>query len=235
MEFFTFIIAAAWLGILVSISPCPLATNIVAISYLSQQINQKIKIMLQSLAYIAGRTVIYVILAYLIVNAMMNIPVISEFLQTYITRLLGIFLIITGMVLLKLIEIKLPGITISERMQKKFQSSGYIKATLLGMIFALAFCPISAAIYFGSLIPMALKIKSAFLLPIAFGIFSGLPVALFAIIIAFSAHKIGSYFASLSRIEYYVTKITGVIFILAGIYYVLSYIFGINLTFGGSL
>src|SRR4030042_7121289 len=143
MEFFTFIIAAAWLGILVSISPCPLATNIVAISYLSQQINQKIKIMLQSLAYIAGRTVIYVILAYLIVNAMMNIPVISEFLQTYITRLLGIFLIITGMVLLKLIEIKLPGITISERMQKKFQSSGYIKATLLGMIFALAFCPIS--------------------------------------------------------------------------------------------
>ncbi len=235
MEYITFIIAAAWLGILVSISPCPLATNIVTISCLSQQLNRKTKILLQGLAYIIGRTITYVIIAYLIINTLMNAPIVSEFLQTYITRLLGIFLIITGMILLELIKIKFRSLSFTDSIQNKLQNLKYLKATLLGILFALAFCPLSAALYFGSLIPIAIKMQSAFFIPFIFSIFTGIPVIFFAIIIAFATNKIANYYNSFKRIEHYLTKITGIIFILTGIYYILSYIFGIYISLGGIL
>ena len=157
----------------------------------------------------------------------MNVPAISAFLQAYMSKLLGIFLIITGMVLLELLPIKIPGINISERFQQRFRKAGYIKTMVLGMIFALTFCPISAALYFGGLIPIAVKLKSAIIIPGLYGIGSGLPAAVFAIILALAAQKVGAYFSRLQRMQWYAAKVTGIIFILIGIYYVLAYIFEI--------
>ena len=221
------LLSALWLGILTSISPCPLASNIAAISFISKEIKNEKRIFLQGILYILGRSIVYVILAFLIVKALVNTPSVSSFLQTYMSRIIGILLIVVGMFLLDLIKFNIPGMSLSRGFQNKFKNAGPAESFLLGALFALAFCPISAALFFGSLIPLAVKAKSALLFPAAYGLGTGLPVVVFALIIAFAAHKLGKFYHNITKVEFWAKRITGVIFILAGVYYVLAYVFEI--------
>jgi cytochrome c biogenesis protein CcdA len=112
-------------------------------------------------------------------------------------------------------------------MQKRFESWGIWGAGLLGVIFALSFCPISAALFFGSLIPLSVKSGSGLMLPALYGLGTGLPVLLFAVLIAFGAQWVGRAFNKLTQLELWIRRVTGGIFILVGIYYCLMYIFNI--------
>lgn len=219
------IFTALWIGILTSISPCPLATNIAAISFVSYRITNKNIIFLSGIFYTIGRSITYAILGFLIVKVMINIPILSDFLQRYINKLLGIILIIVGMFLLGLLKINLPSISVSENWQKRVDKAGILGSIFLGLLFALAFCPVSAALFFGSLIPIAVKAESSVVLPLIYGIGTGLPVVGFAILIMIGAECINKIYHKVAKIEFYTKRITGVIFILVGVYYVLSYIF----------
>jgi len=216
---------ALWLGILTSISPCPLATNIAAITFVSYRVARKGMIFLSGISYALGRSIVYILLGYLIARALVSLPVLSFFLQKYINSILGIFLIIVGMILLDMIKIGVPTLSFLDRAHEKLKGIG--GAFMLGMLFALAFCPVSAALFFGSLIPMTIKANAAIGLPLLYGIGTGAPVLVVAALMSAGLKSMDSVFQKLAKVEFYAKKLTGIIFILIGIYYVLMYVFGI--------
>lgn len=219
MELLIIFGSAVWLGILTSISPCPLATNIAAVSFLSRKITHPSMVLISGLAYTLGRMVAYAVLGWIIINSLLSVPQVAQFLQKYMVKALGPLLIITGLFLLEVIMIKLPGVALSQKHHNKLAESGAPGAFLLGIIFALAFCPVSAALFFGSLIPLALNSKAGTLLPFIYGIGTGLPVLMFAIAIALGVTSMSHWFHKITKLEYYTRRITGVIFILVGLYY----------------
>ncbi|MCU0652129.1 MAG: aromatic aminobenezylarsenical efflux permease ArsG family transporter [Candidatus Omnitrophica bacterium] len=216
--------SALWLGILTSISPCPLASNIAAVSFLSKRITHPALVFISGLAYTLGRMVSYAVLGWIIINSLLSVPQVAQFLQKYMSKALGPLLIVTGLILLEVITLRLPGIALSEKHHNKLAESGAPGAFILGFIFALAFCPISAALFFGSLIPLALNNKAGVLLPFIYGIGTGLPVLIFAVAIALGISSMSHWFHRITKLEYYTRRITGVIFILVGLYYIGIYI-----------
>jgi len=223
-EIFIGFASALWLGLLTSISPCPLASNVAAVSFLSKKITHPVLVFVSGLAYTLGRMVSYAALGWIIINSLLSVPQVAQFLQKYMGKALGPLLILTGFVLLEIITIRLPGVSLSQKHHNKLAESGAPGAFLLGFIFALAFCPISAALFFGSLIPLAINSKSGIILPFIYGIGTGLPVLVFAVAIALGVASLSHWFHRITRLEYYTRKITGAVFILVGLYYTGIYI-----------
>ncbi len=215
--------SALWLGILTSISPCPLASNIAAVSFLSKKIAHPAAVFLSGLAYTFGRMASYAVVGWIIIHSLVSVPQVAMFLQKYMGKALGPVLIVTGLILIELIALRLPGFSLSHKHHSKLAEAGAPGAFLLGFIFALAFCPISAALFFGSLIPLALNHPAGGALPFIYGIGTGLPVLAFAVAIALGVKTLSHWFHKLTMIELYTRKITGVIFIGAGIYYIWAY------------
>ena len=226
-EFLLGIASAFWLGILTSISPCPLATNIAAISFVGRRVGSPAKVFLSGLLYTTGRTLTYVVLGALLVSSLLSAPYVSHVLQKYMNKALGPILILVGMVLVELIQINFSGSGVSEKMQKRVEAMGIWGALLLGVVFALSFCPVSAALFFGSLLPVAVRCGSGVILPSAYGVATGLPVLVFAVLIALGAKRVGEAYNKLVPFEKWARRITGGIFILVGVYYCLAYIFGL--------
>lgn len=223
-----FVLAAAWalwLGIFTSINPCPLATNIAAISYIGRRVGNSRQVLLSGALYTLGRALTYVVLGVLLVGLMLSSPQVSLFLRKYINKLLGPLLIIVAMFLLNMIQLGFSGGGVSARMQKRVDALGIWGALLLGIVFALSFCPNSAAIFFLTLIPFAAQQNSSVALPSIYGIGTGLPVFAFAILIALSAQSVGKAYNVLSQVERWARRITGVIFLVVGIYFTLKYSF----------
>ncbi len=217
--------SALWLGILTSISPCPLATNIAAISYIGRRVDNTRQVFLTGLLYTLGRTLSYLGLAFLLIATALSVPQVSMFLQKYMPVMLGPILILVGMFLLGLINISLGGSGMSKGMQQRVDALGIWGALLLGVVFALSFCPVSAALFFGSLIPLSITANSAVSLPVAYGVGTAVPVIVFAVLIAVSANSVGKAFNTLTKIEWWARMGTGSIFLLIGVYFCLKYIF----------
>ena len=193
------LLSAFWLGILTSISPCPLATNIAAISYISRNVTDRRYVFMSGLFYTIGRTLAYLVLGIILVASLLSISELSSVLQKYMNRLLGPILIIAGLFLVEFIKFTPSGSGLSDKMQKRVERWGIWGALLLGILFALSFCPVSAALFFGSLIPLALKHNSGFVFPSIYGIGTGLPVFVFAILIALGSKSIGVTFQSYTK------------------------------------
>ena len=218
---------ALWLGILTSISPCPLATNIAAISFIGRRVAHGRQVLLSGLLYTLGRVIAYAALGIILAVSILSVTELSFTLQRYMNKLLGPLLIVVGMFLLELLSVNFSGGGVSERMQTRVEKMGIWGAMPLGFVFALSFCPVSAALFFGSLIPLCLKSNSIFTLPTLYGIGTALPVIVFAVAIAIGASAVVKAFEKTTRIEWWARRITGVVFILVGIYLCLRYIFDI--------
>ncbi len=218
-----------WLGVLTSISPCPMATNIAAVTFIGKRVTRPSLALTSGLIYTLGRMVSYIGLAAIIVSSLLAVPDVAMFLQKYMNKILGPVLILAGLFLLGAFCFKIPGIGVSDGLQKRVEKSGLLGAGLLGILFALSFCPISAALYFGSLIPLAIDHQSAVLMPGVYGLGTALPVVGFSILIAFGARFVGAAFNRLTQFEFWARRVTGVIFLLVGVYYILIYIFGLKL------
>ncbi len=223
IEYILAISSAVWLGILTSISPCPLTANIAAISYISGRIDKPSKVLLSGLFYTFGRMLVYLVLGIVIVYGATSIPGLSMKLQRIMEPVLGPLFIAVGLLLLGVFSLNIGGKGMSDKMRARIDKMGIWGAIPLGIILGLAFCPVSAALYFGSLIPMAIQQKDAFLLPSLYGLGTGAPVIVFSFIIAFAAHKVASAFKKVTAVEIWVRRITGGILILLGIYMVVKY------------
>ncbi|MBN2713718.1 MAG: sulfite exporter TauE/SafE family protein [Planctomycetes bacterium] len=221
--------SAFWLGILTSISPCPMATNLAAISYVGRRVDKPRSVFYAGMLYTGGRTLTYLVLGVLLVSSLLSVPMISHVLQKYMNMFLGPILIIAGMVLLELISFNLGGDGISKSLHEKAESLGLYGAGMLGIVFALSFCPTSAALFFGSLLPLALKEQSGVVLPAIYGIATGLPVLVFSVLLATGANRLARAYNLAVSFEKWARRITGVLFIVVGIYYSLVYAFGLSL------
>ncbi len=212
---------AVWFGILTSISPCPLATNITAISFIGRRVDRASHVLIAGLLYTAGRMATYTILGIVLVSSTQLVPPVANFLQRYMVYLLGPALIIIGILLLDIFRINILGNGIMwNGLQKRIDQSGIWGALLMGIVFALSFCPVSAALFFGSLFSLAIKHQSMVVIPSVYGIGTAIPVLAFAFIIAFSANIIGRVFNALTVFEKWARNATGIVFILAGLYLV---------------
>jgi len=218
-------VSALWLGIMTSISPCPLATNVTAISYVSRQLHDTRLVLWAGVLYTLGRTVTYVALGVLLVYSLVSAPFVSHFLQRYMNQLMGPLLILVGMVLLGLIRFHFGGPGVAGRVQSQVDRMGFWGSALLGVVFALSFCPVSAALFFGSLVPLAVKNDSSVLLPAVYGIGTALPVVVFSILIAVSASSVGKVFTGVKTLEKWGRYVTGLVFVGVGVYFSLAYIF----------
>jgi cytochrome c-type biogenesis protein len=217
------ILSAFILGIMMAISPCPLATNITAIGFISKDIENKKKIFFNGLSYTMGLAISYTTIGMILYFGASKFHV-AKFFQLYGERILGPLLIIAGILMFDFIRIRLPGMgKITDRMQKNGARKNWWNAMLLGIVFALAFCPYSGVLYFGVLIPMTISSPSGLFLPIVFAIATGLPVIIVAYLLAFSLSSIGGFYNKVKIFEKWFRRIVAVIFILVGFYYV--YIF----------
>jgi len=217
------ILSAFILGLMTAISPCPLATNITAMAFISKDINNKRKVFLNGLIYTLGRSISYTIIGLIFYFGASKF-IVAGFIQKYGERSLGPILILIGLFMLDIIKIKFPGLNkLNEKMQQK-EKFGFWGTLLLGIVFALGFCPYSGVLYFGMLIPMTISSASGLYLPIIFAIGTGLPVIIFAWFIAFTVGGISSVYNKIKVFEKWFRRVVAVIFLLVGIYY-LQYLF----------
>jgi len=217
------ILSAFILGLMTAISPCPLATNITAIGYISKDIADKKKIFINGLLYTLGRAISYTGLGALLYFGASKFHI-AKFFQLYGERILVPLLIIIGFIMLDFIKIKIPGINkISENLEKKSKSGSAWSTLLLGIVFALAFCPYSGVLYFGMLIPISINSPDGLFLPFVFAIATGLPVIVFAYLLAFSVSSIGGFYNKIKVFEKWFRRLVAIAFIIVGLYYV--YIF----------
>jgi cytochrome c biogenesis protein CcdA len=221
--------SALWLGILTSISPCPLTTNIAAISYVGRRLERTGGVLLSGLLYTAGRSVAYLAVGILVTKGLLSIPGVSNFLQKHLNLVIGPLILVVGLLLLGIFKFDLGGGGVGKNLQAKIDKMGLWGAGVLGIIFALAFCPTSAGLFFGGLVPLAVKSNSAFLLPVLYGIGTALPVIGFSLVLAFGAHLVGAAFNKLTVIELWVRRATAAVMILVGVALIVKHNFGVYL------
>ncbi len=215
------IVAAFFIGLMTAISPCPLATNITAIAYTSKRIDNSKHTIMVGLIYTLGRMLTYVLIASAIVWLGINTQSIALFLQKYGGKILGPLLLVIGIVMLDIIKFKF--LKTNDKMNKlkeKLSKKGFLGSFLLGAIFALAFCPFSAVLFFGMLIPLALKAGDGLIIPSVFAFATGLPVIIFSIMLVKSVSKLGKVMDKVQTFELWMRRAVAGVFIIAGIYYI---------------
>jgi cytochrome c biogenesis protein CcdA len=213
---------AMWFGILTSISPCPLTTNILAMSYIGRKVNNTRYVLVAGILYTLGRVLAYIVLGSLLMSFAQFTPGVSQFLQEHMRLILGPLLILVGIILLDLIKINLGGNNLGTNLQKRVDRAGIWGAGIMGIAFALSFCPVSAALFFGSLFSLSLKYESPILIPSLYGIGTAIPVLAFVFLLVFSVQLVGRVFNKLSVFEVWARKTTAMVFIIVGIYYIWS-------------
>ncbi|TFH38366.1 MAG: sulfite exporter TauE/SafE family protein [Bacteroidia bacterium] len=213
-------LTAFLLGLMTAISPCPLATNISAIGFISRDIENRNRVFINGLLYTFGRAVTYTSIALVIFLGADQLKF-SAFFQRYGEKILGPVLVIIGLFMLDIIKIGFPAISgFNSKMQEK-KKWGYIDAVLLGMLFALAFCPYSGVLYFGMLVPLTVSSASGLYLPVVFAIATGIPVIIFAWVIAYTVSGVGMLYNKLKTFELWFRRIIAILFIAIGIYYII--------------
>ena len=215
------VFSALLLGLLTAISPCPMATNITAIAYVNRRVTERRYAVITGTLYTLGRMFSYSILGILIIVAGLEIPGVASFLQNFGEQILGPLLIVVGLILLNInrLSFSLGGGKLSS-IGGKVADWGMIGGFLLGALFALAFCPYSAILFFGVLIPLAFKSTEGIVLPAIFAIGTGLPVLVFGTLISVGVAKVSAWLNMATRVEKVTRIVVSIIFIGVGIYYV---------------
>lgn len=217
------VLTAFVLGILTAISPCPLAANISAIGFISRDLDNKNRVFISGLVYTLGRAISYTMIGVILFLGASKFDVVRIF-QGWGEKILGPLLILIGLVMLDVIKINLPGLNLADRMGERAKK-GYWSTLLLGILLALAFCPYSGVLYFGMLIPLSIASPSGLFLPVVYAIATGLPVIIFAWLLAYAVGNVGKAYNRLKSFELWFRRITAVLFMGVGIYYIIQYIF----------
>lgn len=217
---------ALWMGLLTSVSPCPLAANIAAMSYVGREVGSRRRTLVAGLLYTLGRALAYAALAAILVGGLLSIPEVALFLQAHMNRILGPLLVAVGLVLLEWVRLPGFGSQLYDRSGERLLKAGLVGALPLGAVLALAFCPVSAGLFFGGLIPLALEHRSSVWLPALYGVGTGLPVVVFAVLVSAGLAWAGTAFRRLQAVERWARRATALVVIAVGLYYTWSYTIG---------
>ncbi len=207
------------LGLMTAISPCPLATNITAIGFISKDLGSRNRVFVNGLLYTLGRAITYTIIPLVLYLGADQFKF-SDFFQRYGEKFIGPLLILIGLLMLDIIRMKFPGMSrLTSKMQHKTKW-GYWDTLLLGVLFALTFCPYSGVLFFGMLVPMTISSASGLYLPVVFAVATGIPVILFAWVLAYAVSGIGNVYNNIKIFEMWFRRVIAVLFIVIGIYYI---------------
>ena len=216
------ILTAFALGLLTALSPCPLATNIAAVGYISRDIEDRHRIFRNGLLYTLGRVVAYTVLGIVLISILQegaSLFGVQKFIGKYGELLIGPALLVIGLFMFFGHLLPLPSFGFKGNGEQVAKRGGW-GAFLLGVLFALAFCPSSGIFYFGMLIPLSATTVAGWLLPVVFAIATALPVLLIAWVLAFSAQRIGKVYGQMQTVQKWLNTIVGLLFIVIGIYIV---------------
>jgi cytochrome c biogenesis protein CcdA len=216
------ILSAFILGLMTAISPCPLATNITAIGYIGRDLENRRAVFVNGLLYTLGRVISYTALGIIIYFGASTFDI-SRLFQGWGERVLGPMLIVIGILMLDVIPFRFPLLDRLTAAAGERSGSGAWGSLLLGMIFALAFCPYSGVLYFVMLIPMTVASADGLYLPAVFAVATGLPVIIAAWLIAFTVRGVGTFYNRIKTFERWFRRIVAVLFILAGLYIISLY------------
>lgn len=212
------ILTAFFLGLMTAISPCPMATNITAIGYIGKDMKSSKRVFVNGLLYTLGRSISYTTIGLLFFFSASRFEF-AGFIQEWGEKVIGPILIVIGLFMLGVIKLNIPGLDgLNKNMEERAQK-GFWGVLLLGIVFALAFCPYSGVLYFGMLIPMTVSSVSGLYLPIVFALGTGIPVIVFAWLIAFSVSSIGNTYNKIRSFEKWFRRIVAILFIGVGLYY----------------
>ncbi len=211
------------LGVLTSISPCLLATNVTAITFIARRIDRPHLMAISGASYTLGQAIGFVLLAAAVVGSLVAIEPVSHWLQKYMFRFLGPVLIVVGMFLFELITVSLGRGRLKALAQRHGQGGGVWAAMLLGLLFAMSFCPTTAALFFGGLIPLAIAHESRFLLPLAYSIGVSVPVVGIVLVVLLAANLLGKLVGRVSNMEWWMRRAAGAVFLVVGVYLTLAY------------
>lgn len=218
------VLSALLLGVLTAISPCPLATNITATAYISKSVNSKGKVLLSGFIYTLGLATTYTVIALIILIGASKFHV-AKLFQAHGEKFVGPVMVIIGLIMLNVIKLNFLGNSgFMEKVNDRFRNKSLLGVFLLGVLFALAFCPYSGAMYFGVLIPMSIKSSAGFTLPLFYALGAGSLVMFFTFVIAYSIKSLNKYFNAVKRVEIVMRYIAGGLFVLTGTYYILIYL-----------
>ena len=204
------------LSALTALSPCPLATNIAAIGFIGKDIENRKRIFRNGLLYTLGRILSYTLLGVvliLILKEGSNMFGIQKTIGVWGELVLGPLLFLIGLFMLLGDRLNLPQFGFQGNAEGLARKGGW------GALFALAFCPTSGVFYFGMLIPMSATATAGYLLPVVFAIATAIPVLVVAWILAFSVQQLGSFYGKMQKVQKWMNRIVGVLFIVIGIYY----------------
>lgn len=215
------LLSAFLLGLMTAISPCPLATNITAIGFISKDITDKKRVFYNGLIYTLGRAISYTLIGLVFFFGASQLELSGVF-QEWGEKLIGPILIIIGLFMLGVINLRIPGVGSLTEMMEKRENKSFWSVLLLGIVFALAFCPYSGVLYFGMLIPMTITKASGLYLPAVFAFATGIPVIIFSWLIAFSFGSLGLVYNKIKTFEKWFRKIIAAIFIVVGAYYIFT-------------
>jgi cytochrome c biogenesis protein CcdA len=219
------VLSALFLGLITAISPCPLATNIAAIAYVSRKVKERRYAVITGALYTLGRMFSYSVIGVLIIVAGLEIPGVATFLQDFGEQVLGPLLIVIGVIMLSInrMPFSLGGGRLSS-IGGKVANWGMIGGFLLGALFALAFCPYSAVLFFGVLIPLSLKSTGGVTLPAVYAVGTGLPVLVFGVLISAGVARVSTWLNAVTRAEKIIRVAVSIIFVGVGIYLVVLWI-----------
>lgn len=220
------IVTAFLLGLLTAISPCPLATNIAAVGFIGKNIENKWTVLMNGLLYTLGRILSYSVLGLVLIVVLKQgsgIFKVQKFFATYGGKLIGPLLLSIGLFMLFGHKLNLPKFGYSSDGEKLARRGG-LGALMLGMLFALAFCPTSVVLYFSGLIPLSVASSGGFLLPVIFAVATALPVLAVAFIVAFGIESIGRFYGKMQVFQKWMNLVVGSLFILIGVYYIVMFI-----------
>ncbi len=218
------LLSALFLGIMVAVAPCTIASNVSVIGFLMRERQNKRKVFLNGAVYTLGRTVAYGLLGTAIFYFAGGLKI-GELLQHSVGKIIGPLFILVGFLMLDLVHIH----GLADKCQrwldvKKFQKRNW-SAFGMGLLLAFAFCPYCAAIYFGMLIPFSFTVSHGVALPWIFGIGAAVPVFITIGVIAFSYNRLYKLYNKLQKFEIWFRRILGVLFILSGMLFVVEYCF----------
>jgi len=215
------LVAAFFIGLLMTFSPCPLATNITAIAFISKKVGDSQHTLLVGTLYALGRMAAYIGLTALIVYAGLNIQTISFFLQEYGEKIIGPFLVIMGILMLEIVDIPFTGGQgWLQKIEVYLGEKGYLGGFLLGVVFALALCPFSAVLFFGMLIPIALKTGDAIFVPAVFALATALPVIIISLVLTQGVNRVSGMMTTVQKMEKWIKWTVAAVFIIVGMYYI---------------
>jgi cytochrome c biogenesis protein CcdA len=216
-EFVPIVLSGLSLGVVTAVSPCPLASNVAAVAWLAKHAASRRRAVLGAIVYTLGRTLAYAAVALLLWAGAVGAPALSSWLQQWLPPLLGPLLVLTAMVLLELLPLSF-STSASPATAQRLAAAGWLGELALGFLFALTFCPVSAALFFGSLLPMALASPSGGPAVIAYGIGTALPVGVFAIGVALSAGFVAGLGPGLARWQPRLRVGTGAVLLAVGLF-----------------